>query len=206
LGTECKAEGVSIIIPVYNEEGGIASLIERILSEMGRTGMPFELLVVDDGSTDRTRERIDPYAEKVRVLRHEENRGYGAALKTGIHAARFPITLIIDADGTYPTEEIPRLLNELREGTEMVVGARTGPDVRIPLVLSGRSRTSIPACVRSGGRPRYGISTSSPTGSPSRRRSRWPFSQRGLASVLSRSITTRGSGGQRLGLPTRSAF
>jgi len=134
LGTECNPEGVSIIVPVYNEEGGIGSLIERLLSEMGRTGTPFELLVVDDGSTDRTRERIDAYAEKVRVLRHEENRGYGAALKTGIHAARFPITLIIDADGTYPTEEIPRLLGELREGTEMVVGARTGPDVRIPLL------------------------------------------------------------------------
>src|SRR2546427_11387871 len=101
---------------------------------MGRTGTPFELLVVDDGSTDRTRERIDAYAEKVRVLRHEENRGYGAALKTGIHAARVPITLIIDADGTYPTEEIPRLLGELREGTEMVAVARTDPDVRIPLL------------------------------------------------------------------------
>ncbi len=134
MGTECKADGISIIVPVYNEEGGIGSLIERILSEMGRTGKAFELLVVDDGSTDRTRERIDAYAEKVRVLRHEENRGYGAALKTGIHAARFPITLIIDADGTYPTEEIPRLLDELREGTEMVVGARTGPDVRVPLL------------------------------------------------------------------------
>lgn len=134
MGTERKAEGISIIVPVYNEEGGVGSLIERLLSEMGRTGRPFELLVVDDGSTDSTRELINAYAEKVRVLQHEENRGYGAALKTGIHAARFPITLIIDADGTYPTEEIPRLLDELREGTEMVVGARTGPDVRMPFL------------------------------------------------------------------------
>jgi len=134
LGNAVYAGGVSIIVPVYNEEAGIGSLIERLLSEMGRTGMSFELLVVDDGSTDRTRERIDPYVEKIRILRHEENRGYGAALKTGIHAARFPITLIIDADGTYPTEEIPRLLDGLDERTEMVVGARTGPDVNVPLV------------------------------------------------------------------------
>ena len=134
MNKEIAAEGVSIIVPVYNEEGEIGSLIEQLLSEMGRTGMLFELLVIDDGSTDRTRERIDAYAEKVRVLRHEENCGYGAALKTGIHAARFPIALIIDADGTYPTEEIPLLLDGLDKGTEMVVGARTGPDVSMSLV------------------------------------------------------------------------
>lgn len=127
-------EGVSIVVPVYNEEGGIGSLIEQVSSEMARSGVAFELLVVDDGSTDRTRDRIQVHAEKVRLLSHEENRGYGAALKTGIHAARFPIVLIIDADGTYPTAEIPRLLHALQPGVEMVVGARTGSDVRIPLV------------------------------------------------------------------------
>lgn len=127
-------EGVSIVVPVYNEEGGISSLVEQLLAGMPRVGAPFELVVVDDGSTDRTREKLLPHAEKVRVVAHEENRGYGAALKSGIHAARYPVVLIIDADGTYPTEEIPRLLGELREGVEMVVGARTGPDVAVPMV------------------------------------------------------------------------
>jgi len=131
---ECKTEGVSVVVPVYNEEGGVGSFLEALLSEIARGGRPWELLVVDDGSTDRTRDRIEAYAEKIRIMRHMENRGYGAAIKTGIHAARFPIVLIVDADGTYPTEAIPRLLSGWDEGTEMVVGARIGPDVNMPLV------------------------------------------------------------------------
>lgn len=134
MGNGISAEGVSIVVPVYNEEEGIGPFIERLLSETARLGRPLELLVVDDGSTDRTREMLAIYAGKLRILRHAENRGYGAALKTGLQAARFPIALIIDADGTYPTEEIPRLLDGLGEGTEMVVGARIGPDVNMPLV------------------------------------------------------------------------
>lgn len=127
-------EGVSVIVPAYNEEKGIGTLIEQVSSEMARRGSAFEVLVVDDASTDRTKESLQPYASQVRLLRHDLNRGYGAALKTGIQAARYPVVLIIDADGTYPTAEIPRLLDELRPGVDMVVGARTGAEVTVPLV------------------------------------------------------------------------
>lgn len=126
-------EGVSVVVPAYNEEQGIGSLIEQVSSEMVKRGGAFELLVVDDGSTDRTRDSIQAHADKVRLLRHDANRGYGAALKSGIQAARYPAVLIIDADGTYPTAEIPRLLDELRPGMDMVIGARTGAEVTIPL-------------------------------------------------------------------------
>jgi len=134
VGEAYNQKGVSVIVPAYNEEEVIGSLIEHLLLEMERTGEPFEILVVDDGSDDHTRERLAAYAKKVRLLRHTENRGYGASLKTGIQAARFPIALITDADGTYPTEEIPRLLHGFEDGIEMVVGARTGPDVNMPLL------------------------------------------------------------------------
>lgn len=127
-------EGVSVVVPVYDEEKGIGALVEQVSSEMARRGGAFEVLVVDDASTDRTRESLQPYASRVRLLRHDVNRGYGAALKTGIQAARYPVVLIIDADGTYPTAEIPRLLDELRPGVDMVVGARTGAEVTIPLI------------------------------------------------------------------------
>jgi len=66
-------------------------------------------------------------------LRHERNRGYGASLKTAIRQARFPILVITDADGTYPFEDLPRLLDCLADA-DMVVGARTGEKVAIPLV------------------------------------------------------------------------
>lgn len=125
-------EGVSVVVPAYNEEKEIGSFIEQVSAEMSRCGRPFELLVVDDGSTDRTLERIQSHADKVRIIRHESNRGYGAALKTGIRTARYPVVLIIDADGTYPTAAIPDLLHELQDGIDMAVGARTGSDVTMP--------------------------------------------------------------------------
>lgn len=93
-----------------------------------------EVIVVDDGSVDGTAEAIDPLVgENVRVIRHAENRGYGAALKTGFRHARHDWVLIIDADATYPEQSVPDLL-EHRDTHEMVVGARTGSEVAIPLI------------------------------------------------------------------------
>jgi glycosyltransferase involved in cell wall biosynthesis len=87
--------------------------------------------VVDDGSTDRTGEQA--VQARARVLRHPENRGYGAAIKTGVMAAKYDTIVITDADGTYPATEIPNLLEKLATA-DMVVGARTGNEVFIPLV------------------------------------------------------------------------
>jgi glycosyltransferase involved in cell wall biosynthesis len=88
------------------------------------------LIVVDDGSTDATAARAE--AAGARVIRHAGNRGYGAALKTGILAARGAIVVITDADGTYPNERIPEIVGLMRDN-DMVVGARTGANVSIPL-------------------------------------------------------------------------
>jgi glycosyltransferase involved in cell wall biosynthesis len=86
--------------------------------------------VVDDGSSDRTAAEAD--STGVRVLRRARNGGYGSALKLGIHRARYDWILITDADGTYPVDAIPALLAQ-SEKTEMVVGARLGKSVQIPL-------------------------------------------------------------------------
>lgn len=120
---------VSVILPCYEEEMAVRTQIESIRRELYSHGITHEILVVDDGSEDRTAE--EALLAQARVLRHSENRGYGAALKTGILAARYDTVVIIDADGTYPAEDIPKLLLKL-ENCDMVVGARTGDHVQIP--------------------------------------------------------------------------
>jgi len=122
---------VSIVIPAYGEGAHVAEGIEAVRRVMDLSGWTYEIIVVDDGSADDTAERAARTG--VRVLRHRRNRGYGAALKTGIGAARHPWILITDADGTYPPESIPELLAAAADN-EMVVGARVGQRVRIPLV------------------------------------------------------------------------
>ena len=119
----------SIIVPAFNEEQAIR---DQILALRQVHAHPeTELIVVDDGSTDRTGAVAE--ACGVTVLRHSENRGYGAALKTGILEARHDIIVIVDADGTYPAESIPQLVAALQHA-DMVVGARQGGDVRMPAV------------------------------------------------------------------------
>lgn len=122
---------VSVVIPAFNEGSHIAAQVADVRQAMEKTGWTYELIVVDDGSSDRT--AVEAETSGARVLRRPKNRGYGAALKAGIQRARFGWILITDADGTYPTESIPFLL-ALADQNDMVVGARLGKSVNIPLV------------------------------------------------------------------------
>ncbi len=121
---------LSIVVPAYNEERGIGPTLEN-LAVIART-LDAEILVVDDGSSDRTAEIAERFPG-VLVFRHDTNRGYGASLKTGIRNASSPWICITDADGTYPNDRIPDLATFLPR-YDMVVGARTGTNVAIPLV------------------------------------------------------------------------
>ncbi len=121
----------SIIIPAYNEELAIASVIGEVKRVCDAHNIAAEIMVVDDGSSDNTARLA--LAAGARVLRHRSNRGYGAALKSGIAAASNGNIVITDADGTYPSEYIPTVLDEL-DRADMVVGARIGTKVKIPLV------------------------------------------------------------------------
>jgi glycosyltransferase involved in cell wall biosynthesis len=92
-----------------------------------------EILLIDDGCTDDTA-LIAKKAGAI-VLRHQNNLGYGAALKTGIRNASFDTIVITDADGTYPIDMIPELLRRMEEcDADMVVGARTGSKVKVPII------------------------------------------------------------------------
>lgn len=126
--------GLSVIIPAYNEEKGIGPVLSQLAEVLAERDWLFELLVVDDGSQDGTAALAEQYPG-VMVLRHRANRGYGAALKTGLRHARYDLVCITDADGTYPNHTIPHLLERLLYGQyDMVVGARVGARVAIPWV------------------------------------------------------------------------
>ena len=109
---------VTIIIPAYNEEEGITNVITQ-LKELSEN---HEILVVDDGSTDNTYKLASDTG--VKVIRHPYNKGYGAALKTGIRNATADIVLFMDADGQHKPSDIKKLVQYIGE-YDMVVGART---------------------------------------------------------------------------------
>jgi glycosyltransferase involved in cell wall biosynthesis len=124
-------QSISIVIPAYNEGKGIANTLSELKAMLAEHDIDAEIIIVDDGSSDDTSEIA--LKSGARVLRHFSNRGYGASLKTGIPAASHRIVVMTDADGTYPSHNIPEMLKAL-ENTDMVVGARTGANVHIPWV------------------------------------------------------------------------
>lgn len=117
----------SVVIPAYNEEDGILLILRRVLSlqpQLAAAGLEGpEVIVVDDGSNDRTAELVDGMPE-VRMIRHGHNRGYGAALKSGMTAAHGDLIAFLDADGTYPPESLPALCQAALDGADIVVGSR----------------------------------------------------------------------------------
>lgn len=112
---------LTVVIPAYNEAASIASVIENIRAECA--DIVDEIIVVDDGSTDGTG-KIAEGAGGARVIRHPRNRGYGAALKTGIRAARTEFVLTFDADGQYEAPAIRQLMARAGDN-DMVSGQRT---------------------------------------------------------------------------------
>jgi len=122
---------VTVVMPAFNEAPAIADVLAELEAELCGEGLEIEVIVVDDGSSDGTAEAAARCG--VRVLQHHSNRGYGAALKTGILAATHDAMAIIDADGTYPARYLPEMF-KLLENADMVVGSRTGANVHIPLI------------------------------------------------------------------------
>jgi len=122
---------VSIIIPAYDEENAIVETIDQVREVMSASQYDYELIIVNDGSADKTGEKAREAG--ARVINHEVNQGYGAGLKTGILSAKGDWIVITDADGTYPNDRIPDLLSEAGPN-DMVVGARVGDAAKIPLI------------------------------------------------------------------------
>ncbi len=113
---------VSIVIPAYNEEKTIEQILFRTNKTMETTGIPYEIIMVDDGSSDRTRLLAERH--KATVLSNGKNTGKGYALRRGFKNASGNIIITMDADGSHKPEEIPRLLKPLLTGADIVVGSR----------------------------------------------------------------------------------
>lgn len=121
---------ISIVIPAYEEEARLGDSITRILTFLHSTSPRAELIVVDDGSRDRTAEIARAALEdagdiETKVIRYEENRGKGFAVKTGLLAASADIALFTDADLSTPIEETPKLVDPIRNGKyDLTFGSR----------------------------------------------------------------------------------
>jgi len=114
---------VSVVLPVYNEAGHVRDEIDRIRSGLAASPYTFEIIVVDDGSSDGTHAVLGEI-EDIRLIRFGQNRGSGSSRKVGTRAARGRVVVWTDADMTYPNDQIPLLVKAL-EGHDQVVGART---------------------------------------------------------------------------------
>lgn len=123
------SQGVSIVVPVYNESSGLDEFLREFNESMASFPYPWEIMLVDDGSADGTPALLE--SQQRPWHRHEINRGYGAAIKTGIAKTSYPAIVIIDADGTYAPDDILKVAKEL-ESADMSVGARTGEGASIP--------------------------------------------------------------------------
>jgi dolichol-phosphate mannosyltransferase len=112
---------VSVVVPIFNEEENLSILQSELRSAL--TGLDHEIIFVDDGSTDRSAEKIER-ASNVRILRFEKNTGQSAALYAGIKAVRGQTIVMIDSDLQNDPADIPRLLEEISRGADLVCGYR----------------------------------------------------------------------------------
>ena len=133
----------SIIIPCYNEKHAIRDTIEWILSVIRDSKLKnVEIIAVNDGSTDGSEQVLNAltkehHSDDLLVVHHKRNQGYGAALKTGIRRSHSDYICITDADGTYPNDRIPDLIEQISsKDLDMVVGARIGPKVEYSKIRS----------------------------------------------------------------------
>lgn len=125
---------LSIIIPIYNEENSIVDTISQIKKVLSKTNINYEIICVNDGSSDQSG-NILKTINNIVIVNHKLNKGYGASLKSGLKKSVYNTICITDADGTYPNDKIPDLFYNYKENNfDMVVGARIGKNASYPFI------------------------------------------------------------------------
>lgn len=138
-----RLKGLSVFLPSHNEEGNVERVVRGFLAESSRLADGFEVIVVDDGSRDRTGQIADRLAAedpRVRVIHHPVNRGYGGAVISGIRAAREPYVLLCDGDGQFDPADVERLAAQIHD-CEVVVGRRVSRADHLMRRVNGKAWT-----------------------------------------------------------------
>jgi dolichol-phosphate mannosyltransferase len=142
---------LSVLIPAYQEEATIGEVLRRVAEiDTESLGFDKEIIVCDDGSADRTAALVEAASEaepRIRLVRHPENRGKGAAIRTALDAATGDYSLVQDADLEYEVSDYPALLAPLRDGADVVYGSRfrhkSRPDgMRLPNFVANKILTT----------------------------------------------------------------
>jgi glycosyltransferase involved in cell wall biosynthesis len=125
-----KNPGISIVLPALNEEDNVEILVDQIKDYFKTNSLPYEIIIVDDGSTDQTGSIADRLAgeyENITVIHHPENQGYGKSLRDGFHAGRHEYLFYTDADLQFKINSLDLFVPYMQKGTaDMVVGYRVG--------------------------------------------------------------------------------
>jgi dolichyl-phosphate beta-glucosyltransferase len=126
---------LSVILPALDEARRLPPFLQSVRTYLDTDfGRPYEVIVVDDGSRDATADAVTDMAghwPQLRLLRHARNRGKGAAVRTGVHAAGGEVLLFADADGAAPIDQIARLMAAIEAGADVAVGSRLLPDAEV---------------------------------------------------------------------------
>ena len=128
-------QNLTVVIPAYNEEHGLTKVLPELIENLENG---WEVIVVDDGSTDKTAEIVKGY-EKIRLVKHPYNKGYGAALKTGIKAAKNEAILLMDSDGQHSIKDFHRIIKKFGEDDyHLVIGARSSKAYQVKTRVPGK--------------------------------------------------------------------
>ncbi|HEY6418445.1 MAG TPA: glycosyltransferase family 2 protein [Candidatus Binataceae bacterium] len=146
MSSAARLPGLSVFLPSHNEEGNVERVVRGFLAELPRVADDYEVIVVDDGSTDRTLEKARALAASdshVKVVHHERNRGYGGAVISGIRAATMPYVLLADGDGQFDPRDTAKLVARLSTWSpcDVVVGRRVRRADPLMRRVNGRAWT-----------------------------------------------------------------
>ena len=127
IQADLRLPGLSIIVPAYNEESTLKRVVQELLSIAPEVALESEIIIIDDGSGDRTPAIADQLAAahpSVRAIHHPRNSGWGAVQRTGFHEARFPFLTLVPGDGQFPVADLSRFLPYAAD-SDIVLGYRT---------------------------------------------------------------------------------
>jgi len=131
---EGRRSALAIVVPAYNESERIQGTLSELTGYLDARGLEGEIIVVDDGSVDGTRDLARQVAAtdpRIRVIGEDTNRGKGYAVKQGVQAARAGIIVFLDADLSTPAGEMDKVLEGVAQGADMVIGSRFRPDANV---------------------------------------------------------------------------